>query len=357
MSAEPQRDTQPQSGAQLQRTAGEELARSRSLGEVLAAAERADGSSPISDQALIAARRGERTPYAVVVPVGSAEDHATVGGGDADANKTVGLGILGEGELDLVIHPRERGRGAGGAALDAMIAEHDSGEATGRELRAWAHGENPAARALLTRAGFAPIRSLYRLALDPSALPRAIADSRAMPEGFHLAAFDPGDAAQAAEWVRVNAAAFASHPEQGSVGLEDFEALQRESWFDPEDLLLAFETAPDTAADGPPDGSRLAGYAWIKTVDAEPDAEPDVESSIETGVETELYVLGVDPAHAGRGLGAALLGATLRRMAEHSPGRITLYVDGDNENARALYDRAGFMTDQLSTQWLRGAAE
>ena len=66
-------------------------------------------------------------------------------------------------------------------------------------------------------------------------------------------------------------------------------------------------------------------------------------------------MLGVDPTFAGIGLGAALLGETLRQMATHRPNRITLYVDGDNTNAVALYARAGFMVEQRSMQYLRAA--
>jgi mycothiol synthase len=42
-------------------------------------------------------------------------------------------------------------------------------------------------------------------------------------------------------------------------------------------------------------------------------------------------------------------------MSTHSPDRITLYVDGDNTNAVALYERAGFEIEQRSTQYLRAA--
>lgn len=295
---------------------------------ILEDAELIDGTPPVSDQAVLAAKQSKRELYGI----------------RGDTRAFDGLGILGEGELDLVIHPDARGRGLGTAALTEMLAAKDP-EAS-RELRAWAHGENPAATALLAGAGFAPIRTLFRLALPPADLPAAIAGARPMPEGFRMTPFEPGNKAHADEWVRVNAAAFASHPEQGAVTLEDFRALTREPWFDVNDLRLAF--------DG---DDRLAGYAWVKTSGAEPSgAEPSgAESSgaRTSTTETELYVLGVDPGYAGRGLGAGLFGESLRQMATHSPDRITLYVDGDNERARALYDRAGFVTDAISTQWHR----
>lgn len=297
------------------------LASARAL---LAEAEHADGTPPVSDQALLAATQGRRMLFAY-----AAES-------DAVASAPLAVGIVGEGELDLVVRPTQRGRGIGRAALDALIRLTDTDQPG--ELRAWAHGENPAATALLTSAGFTPIRELLRLSLDPALLPRAVADARSLPAGFRVQRFDPAEEHQVEEWVRVNAAAFSDHPEQGAVTTADFRALTEESWFDAEDLLLAIDQGATVERD------VLAGYAWIKTIRG---------GDGPAAIETELYVLGVDPEYAGRGLGAALLGETLRRMMTHHPDRITLYVDGGNANARTLYARAGFVIDQRSTQWLR----
>ncbi|MDI6023910.1 mycothiol synthase [Leucobacter sp. UT-8R-CII-1-4] len=276
---------------------------------ILAEATEADGTPPMSDQAVLAVAQGRRS---------------LIETDDA-------LGVIGEGELDLAVRPTARGRGLGRAMLVQLLdADTSSGE-----LRAWAHGENPAANKLLSEAKFEPVRELLRLTLDPEALPNAISSARAMPPGFEVRGYDPNDPQQAVDWVRVNAAAFASHPEQGSVTVADFLTLTQEPWFSDEDLRLAYTNDPGQ-------DSQLAGFTWVKTVRGSQE------------VETELYVLGVDPAFAGIGLGAALLGETLRQMASHSPNRITLYVDGDNTNAVELYLRAGFAVEQRSVQYLRG---
>ena len=281
--------------------------------ELLADTEAFDGSPPVSDQAIIAARQGKRNLYM--------SDSA--------------VGIVGEGEIDLVVHPKARGHGVGDEALRCLLDHHTAAE--GGELRTWAHGQSPSADTLLRSAGFTPIRELLLMSLDPARLPDAISAARPLPAGFDIAAFDPNsDSNDAAEWVRVNAAAFVNHPEQGQVTLSDFEALQKEPWFDAADLRLAWVS--------PSQPRELAGSTWVKTTRGE------------SGVATELYVLGVDPSFTGLGLGAALLGETLRRMRDHAPARITLYVDGDNLGARALYERAGFEVEQRSTQWLRSSA-
>lgn len=287
--------------------------------KLLAEAEQADGGSPISDQALIAALSGDRALFAFDAAPRQ----------DSGAPHPVAVGILGDGELDLVVRPAARGAGAGRSALGLLLAEADR-TAPGA-LRAWAHGENPAATALLAGAGFAPTRTLYRLALDPERLAAAIAGARPLPAGYRTEAFDAANPAHIDAWVRVNAAAFADHPEQGSLTAAGFAALREQEWFDPQDLILAVNTA----------SNDIVGFTWVKTL------------RTEDATETELYVLGVDPAYAGRGLGAALLGTTLARMRVHRPDRITLYVDGENTQARSLYARAGFEVDAVSTQWSR----
>lgn len=283
--------------------------------ELIAEAESFDGVPPVSDQALLAATRGQRTMLLFEAP--------------EDGGRPAAVGVIGQGEVDLVVRPDARSRGIGAAALQTLLGR-DAGE-----LRAWAHGENPAAEALLRDAGFAPVRSLYRMALDPALLPSDGRDPLALPAppGLRIRAFDPGSPGDAAAWVRANAAAFASHPEQGRITEDDFALMRRAAWFDPADLILLAEEQ----------GDELAGSTWIKTVRSD-SGEPE---------ECELYAVGVRPEYAGRGLGALLLDVTLARMARHAPSRVTLYVDGENERAVRMYENAGFAVEQRSAQWLR----
>lgn len=278
-----------------------------SLGELVAAAEAADGQSPISDQARVAALRGDRGLRWL-----------------RSGGETVGLAVLGEGELDLVVRPEHRGRGHATRALAALLAEEPG------PLLAWAHGDRPAADRLLGGAGFRPVRTLLRLALDPARLPDAAGPAPA-PPGFAFAAFTPADAA---EWLRVNALAFASHPEQGRLGPDDLAALTAEPWFDAADFLLAHR-----------EGGGLAGFSWQKVV-----------RGADGAVAGEIYAIGVDPAESGRGLGRALMTAALTRLAGHAPDSVTLYVEGENAPALGLYRSLGFETASVSRQWRRDAS-
>jgi len=75
----------------------------------------------------------------------------------------------------------------------------------------------------------------------------------------------------------------------------------------------------------------------------------------------EVYVLGVDPAAHGRGLGTALTLAGLAHLAECLADRenpaVMLYVEADNLPALATYRRLGFSEVATDTAYAPGAQQ
>ena len=135
-------------------------------------------------------------------------------------------------------------------------------------------------------------------------------------------AFVPGD--DEAEWVEVNNRAFETHPEQGGWTIDDVRVREAEGWFDPQGFLLHHDDAT----------GKLAAFVWTKVHD---------EESPPSG---EIYVIGVDPAFQGRGLGRTLTVIGLDWM--HRSRGIDhgmLYVDAANAPAVAMYTRLGFTVD------------
>ena len=132
-----------------------------------------------------------------------------------------------------------------------------------------------------------------------------------VPEGFTTRPFRPG--VDDDEWLALNARAFASHPEQGDWTREVLVARLGETWFDPEGFLIH-------EIDG-----VMAGFCWTKVHDAH----------------GEIYVVGVDPAHHGKGLGRALTIAGFAHLASRGMRNGMLYVAGDNTAAVSLYDSLG----------------
>jgi mycothiol synthase len=56
----------------------------------------------------------------------------------------------------------------------------------------------------------------------------------------------------------------------------------------------------------------------------------------------ELYVIGVDPAESGRGIGRAVCTEGLIYLKEKGIKQSILYVDDDNEAGKGLYESLGF---------------
>ncbi len=213
---------------------------------------------------------------------------------------------------ELVVDPGHRRLGHGRALLDAGL------EAGARSV--WAHGDLPAARALAASAGLEATRSLH---LMGRALTDADATDPDLPPGYSVRAFEPGRDDEA--WVRLNAAAFASHPEQGRMTVADLHERMEQPWFDAAGFLVV-------ERDG-----RIVAFHWTK-----------VEPGSAAG---EVYVVGVDPAEQGRGLGGPLTALGLAHLAREGLAEVHLYVDGDNTAARRTYARLGFEDLAVDVQY------
>jgi mycothiol synthase len=248
---------------------------------VVAAASRTDGAEPIDEAARMAlAHRG-------------LDGNAVWLGDD-------GFALLRGHELDVAVAPAVRGHGTGGALVEAALAAAPDG------VTAWSHSDHPAAAALARRHGFERARALWVMARDAGPV-----DVPEVP-GVTIRGYRDSDAA---EVLRVNAAAFVHHAEQGSMDAANLAERMAEPWFDPAGLLVA-----DT-------GDRLLAFHWTK------------QHSPGLG---EVYVVAVDPAAQGRGLGKAVTAAGLAQLAARGVREIILYVESDNRAAIATYSKLGF---------------
>ncbi|KTR04739.1 mycothiol synthase [Curtobacterium luteum] len=273
---------------------------------------------PFSDQTLVDVRAGRATLI-----------------GDEQ-----GVAVVRDGELELAVRREARGRGLGTALVTQALALGDGAadgspsaprpaSAAGRASAprpgpaprlAWAHGDHPAARALAARFGWRAVRTLLQLRAP---IPTTAPDP-AVPEGWSLAAFRAGDPDDETAWLDLNASAFAHHPEQGRMTLEDLRAREADPWFSGDDLLLLRD-----------DRGRLAASCWLK---------------VEDGI-GEFYAVAVRPDLQGRGLGGVLMRAGWGRLVGRGLDAAALYVEGDNERALALYRRSGFTQYAIDVQY------
>lgn len=250
---------------------------------VCAAAALADGAEPIDEATTIALRDGAATAHG--------DEHGfTLWVGD---------------DLTLVVHPAHRREGHGDRLARAALAGRTA------PATAWSHGNHRAAAALADAYGWARVRDLWVMR-RPASLELPALE---VPEGVTVRGFRDADAPGV---VAVNAAAFAAHPEQGAMDLDQFARRRAEEWWDPAGLLVA-------QADG-----QLLGFHWTKV---HRDGRRPVG---------EVYVVGISPQAQGRGLGRLLTLAGLHHLHAQGVDEVILYVESDNAPAVHTYERLGF---------------
>jgi mycothiol synthase len=280
---------------------------------LLRAATAADGVRPVSEEAELRLQHGGPGGRDLVVH---------------DGGVLAGYARYDDGVAELVVHPDSRRRGFGTALLDQILEL--AGDAP---LSIWAHGDLPGSSELLASRGFVRARVLLQMrrdlaGVDPDPRPE-------LPAGVDVRPFRPGRDEDA--WLRVNARAFAWHPEQGRMTRADLELREQEPWFDPDGFLLAWRGDPE-------DGGELLGSHWTK-----------VHPPGDVGDEAvgEVYVLGIDPAAQGLRLGRALTDLGLAHLRRRGLGEVLLYVEEDNAAAVRLYEGRGFRRFAVDVSWRR----
>jgi mycothiol synthase len=258
-----------------------------------AAAAHDDGIRPVGDQVL-RELAGDRTRHLVA----------------RDGDEVVGYLNLVAGEPDspamaeAVVHPDARRRGIGSAMIGTGLGEGGDG------TRIWAHGNLAPARATAAAMGLDVARELLQMRRSVQDLPQPT-----IPANVRLSTYSgPADDD---ELLRVNNAAFSWHPEQGGWTAADVAERRGESWFDPAGLFLAYDTT----------SGGLLGFHWTK---------------VHGSTLGEVYVVGVDPAAQGRGIGATLTLVGLHHLADRGVDTVMLYVEADNSAAVKTYERLGF---------------
>jgi mycothiol synthase len=278
----------------------------RAIRELVADATAVDGVAPVGDQVL------RELPH-------DRTKHLLATDGD-DVVGYLNLTRDATAMAELVVHPRARHRGIGSAMARAGLSE--GGEGT----RIWAHGNLEPARATGAKLGLVVVRELLQMRRPLTGLPPVT-----VPDGIRITTYSgPGDDA---ELLRVNNAAFAWHPEQSGWTSDDIAERRGEPWFDPAGLFMAVDENTD----------KLMGFHWTKVHNAD------------LG---EVYVIGVDPAAQGRGLGAALTLVGLHHLAERLSGAadptVMLYTEADNTAAVKTYERLGFTVSNVDVAYAVG---
>lgn len=266
----------------------------------------------------------------MISPLNEAAVLAVAGQGSAEvqhwlltqAEQIIGYAQLDprDGSVQLVIEPMERRKGHGRRLAEQLIRD--------AEPRSWwAFGDLPGAQQLANSLGLQIVRALLIMTLDLDRHPEP--ETPQLPSGVVLDHYRADDLDQL---VATNAAAFATHPEQGALQAADMAARMASDWYRDEDLLVARDAV-----------GRLVGFHWTKL------------TAGELHPLGEVYVLAVDPSQAGQGTGRALLEAGIIHMRSRGARLIELYVEASNERVVSIYRNAGFEVTRTDVAY--GVAE
>jgi mycothiol synthase len=275
-------------------------AEQRIIRTLIDAATAADGVAPVGDGVLRELPH-DRTRHLLAL-----DDS------DLDSENVVGYLNLAPGSADApamaeaVVHPAARRRGIGSELIRAGLAEGGDG------ARIWAHGNLEPARGVAKALRLRNVRELWQMRRPLADLPEL-----STAPGIRLRTYAGSE--DDAELLRVNNAAFSWHPEQGGWTEADIAERRAEEWFDPEGLFLAFDEQTEA----------MLGFHWTK---------------VHGNRLGEVYVVGVDPAAQGRGLGATLTLVGLHHLRDRlgPSATVMLYVEADNSQAVKTYERLGF---------------
>ena len=276
--------------------------------ELISAATNHDGVPPIAEHVVLHLRHGGDISDSHIIVC---EGPTVVGYAHLDLTDEV------EGpSVEIVIHPKYRGKGFAQEILTKAK------EVAGIRMRLWAHGDVAAAKELALHNGFKRIRTVIQMR-------RSLID--ALPE------VDPSVQTRTClpglddeEWLALNNRAFIDHPDQSKWDLNDLTIRLHENWFDPTGFFIATDKGIATA------------FCWTKIHGGHSHSHEGENEHHDHDPIGEIYIMGVDPAYAGRGLGKALTLAGLRYLRQNGIFSAMLYVDSDNEAALRLYKSLGF---------------
>jgi len=280
---------------------------------LIAAAADHDGVPPVSEHVLLHLRHGgDKADTHFIAEI----DGNVLGYAHLDLTDQV------EGpSAELVVHPEHRKKGIGQSLLAALQKR------AGNTLRLWSHGDLMGAKNIAEKAGFTRSRTVIQMR-------RSLNDPiPELSQEITIRNFLTGIDNE--EWIALNNRAFASHPEQGNWSSRDLDVRTKEEWFDPQGFLIAEENG------------EMTGFCWTKIHGGHTHKHSHSEPEHDHDPIGEIYIMGVAPKFAGKGIGKAVTVAGLRHMRYQGIFSAMLYVDADNSAAIKLYQSLGF------TEWGR----
>jgi mycothiol synthase len=275
--------------------------------ELIKAATDLDGVPPIAEHVLLHLRHGgDKADSHLVIE----KDNQVIAYAHLDKTDLV------DGpSVEAVVHPKYRGQGFGTALLNEAIT------ICGDKTRIWSHGDLPQAQSIA--ASFKLERLWANLQMSKQLLKIEEITSK-----YLIRSFLPGIDDEA--FLELNNKVFADHPDQGGWSKSDLEVRVNEEWFDEKGFFVC------------EDKGKLTGFCWTKIHGAHTHSHLGNEADHGHDAIGEIYVLAVDPANKGQGIGKDLTTTGLNYLKYQGLSSAMLYVGVENKAALNLYRSLGF---------------
>ena len=217
--------------------------------------------------------------------------------------------------VEAVVHPNYRGKGLGSLVLKEAI------KVCGDKTRIWSHGDLPAAKVI---AEFLKLERFWSNLL----MSKSLGGIQPVTSNYPFRTFIPDFDNQA--FLSLNNKVFANYPDQGGWSEDDLKVRLNEDWFEKEGFFVA------------EDKGELIGFCWTKIHGAHTHSHEGNEADHGHEAIGEIYVLAVDPAYKGKGIGKDLTTTGLNYLKYQGLSSAMLYVGVENKAALNLYTSLGF---------------
>jgi len=131
-------------------------------------------------------------------------------------------------------------------------------------------------------------------------------------------------------FLELNNKVFTDHPDQGGWSIENLRVRVNEEWFDEKGFFIC------------EDKGKLIGFCWTKIHGARTHFHDVNQTNHGHEAIGEIYVLAVDPAYRGKGIGKDLTIIGLNYLKYQGLSNAILYVRVENTQALDLYKSLGF---------------
>jgi len=269
-----------------------------------------DGTPPIAEHVLLHLRHGgDKSDSHIVFE----EDYQVIAYAHLDKTD-----LVAGPSVEAVVHPNHRGKGLGSLILKEAI------KVCGDKTRIWSHGDLPAAKTI------ASSLMLERLWANLQ-MSKQLFEIEEVTPNYLIRYFLPG--IDDKEFLELNKKVITEHPDQCGWSSDDLMVRVNEEWFDEKGFFIC------------EDEGKLIGFCWTKIHGAHTHSHNGDETNHGHEAIGEIYVLAVDPAYRGKGIGKDLTIIGLNYLKYQGLSNAMLYVGVENTQALDLYKSLGFKHD------------